>query len=108
MQAIQVIQNVIKNLKGEVHRSRAQMKDNLISVPMVYLSPPYDIANLPYRRFSDCVSMATTGACLVTQMLSMDARWICLSHVCFMCLVCLEVYTVISKLEAPMRNFPFR
>ena len=41
--------------------SRAQMKDNFISVPMVYLSPPYDIANLPYRRFSDCVSMATKG-----------------------------------------------
>ena len=37
------------------------MKVNFTSVTMVYLSPPYDIENLPYRRFSDCVSMATTG-----------------------------------------------
>ena len=34
------------------------MKVNFTSVTMVYLSPPYDIENLPYRRFSDCVSMA--------------------------------------------------
>ena len=41
--------------------SRAQMKDNWISVPMVYLSLAYGKGNLPYRRFPDPVSMATTG-----------------------------------------------
>ena len=39
------------------------MKDNnyWISVPMVYLSLAYGKGNLPYRRFPDPVSMATTG-----------------------------------------------
>ena len=37
------------------------MKDNWISVSMVYLSLAYGKGNLPYRRFPDPVSMATTG-----------------------------------------------
>ena len=50
-------------LKGKCidFSSRAQMKDNWISVPMVYLSLAYGKGNLPYRRFPDPVSMATTG-----------------------------------------------
>ena len=51
------------NLKGKCidFSSRAQMKDNWISVPMVYLSLAYGKGNLPYHRFPDPVSMATTG-----------------------------------------------
>ena len=50
-------------LKGKCidFSSRAHMKDNWISVPMVYLSLAYGKGNLPYRRFPDPVSMATTG-----------------------------------------------
>ena len=50
-------------LKGKCidFSSRAQMKNNWISVPMVYLSLAYGKGNLPYRRFPDPVSMATTG-----------------------------------------------
>ena len=50
-------------LKGKCidFSSRAQMKDYWISVPMVYLSLAYGKGNLPYRRFPDPVSMATTG-----------------------------------------------
>ena len=59
------IQNALagKGLKGKCidFSSRAQMKDNWISVPMVYLSLAYGKGNLPYRRFPDPVSMATTG-----------------------------------------------
>ena len=58
-----ILKDFYFSLKGKCidFASRAQIKGNFISVPMVYISPPYDIANLPYRRFSDCVSMATTG-----------------------------------------------
>ena len=53
----------VEHLKGKCidFSSRAQMKDNWISVPMVYLSLAYGKGNLPYRRFPDPVSMATTG-----------------------------------------------